>query len=105
MTSKITVLIADDHEFVCRGLSDILSELSEVQVVGSCRVSADIPRMVNLHQPLVLLLDMVWHSDQDMGIRVMKLVREISPNTRIIAMSNYPIALANAKKHGSDIVQ
>ena len=80
-----TVIIADDHEIVRRGLRGIL------ETEGSCRVVAEAAdglaaiQLVEQHRPAVLFLDL--HLPRLHGIEVLRQTRAASPPTRVIILS------------------
>lgn len=81
----ITVVIADDHEIVRRGLRSLL------EADGSCRVVADASdgltalQTVEKLKPALLVLDL--NMPRMHGLEVLKHVRANSPNTRVIVLS------------------
>lgn len=80
-----TVIIADDHEIVRRGLRSLL------EAEGSCRVVADVAdglaaaQAVDKHKPTLLILDL--NMPRLHGLEVLKHVRATSPHTRVIVLS------------------
>jgi DNA-binding NarL/FixJ family response regulator len=80
-----TVVIADDHEIVRRGLRSLL------EADGSCRVVADAAdgltavQIVDKLKPALLVLDL--NMPRMHGLEVLKHVRTSSPNTRVIVLS------------------
>ena len=80
-----TVIIADDHEIVRRGLRGIL------ETEGACRVLAEASdgltaaQLVEKHKPNVLVLDL--NMPRLHGIEVLRQARQTSPNTRVIVLS------------------
>lgn len=80
-----TVVIADDHEIVRRGLRTLL------EADGSCRVVADAAdgltalQTVEKIKPALLILDL--NMPRMHGLEVLKHVRAGSPNTRVIVLS------------------
>lgn len=80
-----TVIIADDHEIVRRGLRSLL------EADGTCRVVADAAdgltalQLVEKMKPALLVLDL--NMPRMHGLEVLKHVRANSPNTRVIVLS------------------
>ena len=80
-----TVVIADDHEIVRRGLRSLL------EADGSCKVVADASdgltalQTVEKLKPALLVLDL--NMPRMHGLEVLKHVRASSPNTRVIVLS------------------
>jgi DNA-binding NarL/FixJ family response regulator len=80
-----TVVIADDHEIVRRGLRSLL------EADGSCKVVADAAdgltavQTVDKLKPALLVLDL--NMPRMHGLEVLKHVRTSSPNTRVIVLS------------------
>ena len=80
-----TVVIADDHEIVRRGLRSLL------EADGSCKVVADAAdgltavQIVDKLKPALLILDL--NMPRMHGLEVLKHVRTSSPNTRVIVLS------------------
>jgi len=80
-----TVVIADDHEIVRRGLRSLL------EAEGSCRVVADVAdglaavQIVDKLKPALLILDL--NMPRMHGLEVLKHVRTSSPHTRVIVLS------------------
>jgi DNA-binding NarL/FixJ family response regulator len=80
-----TVVIADDHELVRRGLRSLL------EAMGSCRVLAEVAdglaaaQAVDKFKPGLLILDL--NMPRMHGLEVLKQVRTSSPQTRVIVLS------------------
>jgi DNA-binding NarL/FixJ family response regulator len=80
-----TVVIADDHELVRRGLHSLLES------VGSCTIVAEVAdglaaaQAVDKHKPALLILDL--NMPRMHGLEVLKQVRASSPQTRVIVLS------------------
>jgi len=80
-----SVIIADDHEIVRRGLRSLL------EAEGTCRVVADVAdgmaavQAVDKLKPALLILDL--NMPRMHGLEVLKHVRTSSPHTRVIVLS------------------
>lgn len=53
----IRVLLWDEDSFVLAGMQVILAEQPDIEVVGDARTADDVWRLVELHQPNVLVMD------------------------------------------------
>ena len=52
-----TVVIVDDHEVVALGLSSLLDDVDDIDVIGSATTSADAIKLVTQRRPDVVLMD------------------------------------------------
>ena len=57
-TATVTVVVADRHEVVRRGLAQMLSTFGGLTVVGTVESAADLQRVIDEGQPSVVLLDL-----------------------------------------------
>ena len=96
----ITVLVADDHEVIRRGV-EVLLESSHFRVVASAATVAQLVRLARKHQPDVVLLD-VRLGDED-GLDAIRRVRSAAPKTRSIVFSAFdnPTYVARAVAAGA----
>ena len=96
----ITVLIADDHEVIRRGV-EVLLESSHFRVIASAATVAQLVRLARKHQPDVVLLD-VRLGDED-GLDAIRRVRSAAPKTRSIVFSAFdnPTYVARAVAAGA----
>lgn len=81
----ITVLIADDHEVVRRGMAALLRTERDIQVVGEAENGIDALRLIERLQPLILLCDIRMP-----GLNGDEVAREVvrrSPRTRVVLVS------------------
>ena len=99
---KITIVVADDREFTVRGLRDIFEDdfANDMVVVGLARTPSETERAIIEFVPDILLLDMSWYRDDEMGFRLIERVKDLSPMTKVIAISNHLDLLEEAKKKG-----
>jgi two-component system, NarL family, nitrate/nitrite response regulator NarL len=81
----ITVLLADDHPIVLRGLQDLLSVETDVVLVGACQTGREAIRLIELRHPTVAVLDLRM---PDLGgLDVLRAVRARSLSTRVILLT------------------
>jgi len=87
-----TILLADDHAIVRRGLRTMLENEPGFSVVGETGGGLETIRMVGDLKPDVLVLDIMM--DDVSGIEVARQVTENSPRTAIVMLSMY-----SSKRH------
>ena len=80
-----TVILADDHEIVRRGLRGILEAEGSCRVVAEASDGLSAAQLVEKHKPNVLVLDL--NMPRLHGIEVLRQSRTTSPHTRVIVLS------------------
>lgn len=85
--SKTTILLADDHAIVRRGLRVILDSEEDLAVIGEVTNGLEVAESINRLQPDVLVLDIMMPGLN--GLEVTRNVGKCSPQTRIIILSAY----------------
>jgi DNA-binding NarL/FixJ family response regulator len=80
-----TVIIADDHEIVRRGLRGIIEAEGGCSVVAEASDGLSAAQLVEKHRPHVLVLDL--NMPRLHGIEVLRQTRQTSPQTRVIVLS------------------
>lgn len=58
MSSKIRVVLAEDHEAFLYGLKTFLKDSEDIEVVASAENGEDLLRIVKIHQPDVVVTDL-----------------------------------------------
>lgn len=98
--AEISVLIADDHEVVRRGLISLFAD-SVVSVCGEAATEDDAVRQARKLKPAVVLLD-VRFGDAD-GINVVRRIRAAAPATKVVMLSAFdnPTYVARAVAAGA----
>jgi DNA-binding NarL/FixJ family response regulator len=84
----IKVVLVDDHAILRRGLTQIISESEDMEVVGEADSSAAAMRLLREHPCNVLLLDITL-PDRN-GIETLKLVRKEFPKIQVLMLSMHP---------------
>ena len=82
-----TIVIADDHALFRQGLAALLREQSGWSVVGEAASGEEIVDLVAALKPHVAVVDVEMPGIG--GIEAAARIREISPGTRIVALSMY----------------
>lgn len=84
----IKVVIVDDHAILRRGLTQIIAESEDMEVVGEADSSAAAMRLLRERPCNVLLLD-VTLPDRN-GVETLKLVRKEFPKMQVLMLSMHP---------------
>ena len=84
----ISVLIADDHAIVRKGLVQIASESREIEMRGEASEYSSLMRLMKDNPCDVLVLDISMPGKN--GIDVLKIVHEQYPKTQVLILSMYP---------------
>ncbi len=88
MSSKIRVLIADDHAIIRQGLKQILSDTEDLEVVAEADGGVKALQVLRNTQCDVVLMD-VSMPDRN-GIDTLKLVRKEFPRLPVLILSMHP---------------
>jgi NarL family two-component system response regulator LiaR len=99
---KIRVLIADDLQPMLKGFQDILQFAADIEIVGMAASPEETVRMAGDLKPDVLMLDMVMDRyDLSKGAKVIRRVRDMSPQTRILVHTAYDNLIEEARRAGA----
>lgn len=83
----IRVIICDDQEIVCQGLSTILNNDPHIQVVGSANNGIEVLELVQKYQPDLVLMDLKM---PDMnGIQATQKIRNTYPQVKVLVLTTY----------------
>jgi two-component system invasion response regulator UvrY len=88
MSSKIRVLIADDHAIIRQGLKQILSDTEDLEVVAEADGGVKALQVLRNTQCDVVLMD-VSMPDRN-GIDTLKLVKKEFPRLPVLILSMHP---------------
>lgn len=83
----ITLVIADDHEMVRRGLRMTIAAEEDLQLLGEATTGREAIRLVGELQPQVVLLD-VQMPDLD-GVAAAKAIRQAHPATAVLMLTSF----------------
>jgi two-component system NarL family response regulator len=87
LASSIRILIVDDHPVVRAGLASMLGTQEELELVGSARSGEDALRMLDEHNPDVLLLDLRMPGMS--GVETLQALKAANRQVRVIILTNY----------------
>ncbi|HMT10720.1 MAG TPA: response regulator transcription factor, partial [Ignavibacteria bacterium] len=84
----INILIADDHSVVRRGIKQILSEESDMQVSGEAANSSEIFALLDQKQWDLLILDITMPGRS--GLDALIEIKQKKPDLRVLILSMHP---------------
>ena len=85
--TQTTILLADDHTIVRRGLRAMLEAEEDFAVIGEAASGLEVADQVDRLKPDVLVLDIMMPGLN--GLQVTRKVSQGSPRTRIVILSTY----------------
>lgn len=83
----ITIVIADDHEMVRRGLRMTIAAEEDLALLGEATTGQEAVRLVRERQPQVVLLD-VQMPDLD-GVAAAQAIRQAQPATAVVMLTSF----------------
>ncbi|MDS4022541.1 MAG: response regulator transcription factor [Candidatus Competibacter sp.] len=83
----IAVLLADDHVLFRQGLALLVREQADWEIVGEAGDGAEAVVLVEARRPQIVVLDVEMPGMN--GIEAARRIRQVSPETRIVALSMY----------------
>mgnify|MGYP001137491239 FL=1 len=86
-SSRIRVLVVDDHAMVRRGLAVFLMVFDDLEMTGEATGGKEAVKLCAELQPDVVLMDMLM-PDMD-GAAAIKLIRKQSPSIQVIALTSF----------------
>ncbi len=85
--TRIRVLIVDDHAVVRSGLSKFLLVSRDLELVGEAADGAEAIQLVALHQPDVVLMDLMMPGTD--GVTATRVIRQKYPQTQVVALTSF----------------
>src|ERR1700730_15536556 len=83
----ISIVLADRNELVRESIARMLTETPDFQIVGQTSTTEQLLQLVARTRPCVVVGDL---SEPELnGLEAAERIREISPTTRLIVLSNY----------------
>ena len=85
--TPIRVLIVDDHTIVREGLRTLLAEEAEIEVVGEAANGLEALGLVAMHQPQVVLMDLVMAGID--GIETTRRIRQMNSPCQVLVLTSF----------------
>lgn len=82
------VFIADDSMLILERLKVMISDLSEIEIIGESRTGIGAMQAIIKKNPDVMILDIKMPGAG--GIDVLKYIKNNNKNTKVIMLTNYP---------------
>ncbi len=82
------LLLVDDSKILLDELSQEISNIEVVEIVGQAQDEAEALELFQSKKPEVVILDI--YLKQGNGINILKILKEKKPSTIVIMLSNYP---------------
>jgi two-component system response regulator NreC len=97
----ISIILADDHPVVQRGMQAILEREPDFSILGVASNGLETVRLAERLKPDVLILDLMMPGLS--GLEALRILRERSPRTRIVILSMHSSSafIAQALKNGA----
>ncbi len=84
-TSRIRVLIADDHTMVRQGLTMLLQTQPDITVIGEASDGSEAIRMAHEFQPDIVVMDIAMPNVD--GLEATRAIKSSLPNVQILALT------------------
>ncbi|PYU16520.1 MAG: DNA-binding response regulator, partial [Acidobacteria bacterium] len=84
---KITVLIADDHTIVRRGLRSLLQTEKDIEVIGEAETGRQAVQLAVALKPDVILMDIAMPMLN--GLEATRQITRQAPSSRVLILSSY----------------
>lgn len=88
MSSKITVLLVDDHSLVRRGFRRMLEDEADLEVVGEAGTGEEAVKLARESHPQVVVMDCALPGMN--GLDATRQILEESPQTAVLMLSMHP---------------
>ena len=87
ISSKITILLVDDHEVVRQGLRAYLDAQPDFRVIGEASSGEEAVEAAMEYLPDVMLMDLVMSGMG--GVEATRKVKDATPRTQIVVLTSY----------------
>lgn len=84
---KATVLVVDDHALLRTGVSNIINQEPDLQVIAEAGNGVEAVAAFERHRPDVILLDLRMPVME--GVEAVRQIRELDPHAKVIVLTTY----------------
>jgi len=97
----ISIVLADDHPFVRRGMRNLLESERDFSVVGEASDGLETLRLLEHIQPKVLVLDLMMPGLS--GLEVLRIIHQRVPQIRVVVLSMHTSTafVVDGLRHGA----
>ena len=88
MSEKIKVLVVDDHAIIRKGITQLLRDTEDMEVVAEAQNGAEALQLIRDNPYSVVLLDISMPGEH--GIDVLIKIKDLKPNLPVLMLSMYP---------------
>jgi len=85
---RVTIAIADDSPVMREGLARLISDQCDLAVSGSAATGAELRALIARQPPQVLVMELMLRDDD--GLALIKDLRELAPELRIMVFTSQP---------------
>ena len=85
--AAIRLIICDDQAIVCEGLRAILTNIPEINVIGTANNGAQVLELIPAMKPDLILMDLKMPVMN--GIQATKLIKDRYPDVRVLVLTTY----------------
>jgi len=95
------LILADDHQFLLQGVSSVLAEMDDIEIVDTASNGFELMTKVANHRPDLVVLDLNMPGYD--GLECLQRIRGSYPTTKVLILTNYnqPQLLEEVKKGGA----
>jgi NarL family two-component system response regulator LiaR len=87
MSERITLILADDHAVVRKGLTAFLATATEIELLDVAGCGAEVVNAARNHAPDVVLLDL-FMPDQP-AVETVRQLKKVSPRSQIVVLTSH----------------
>lgn len=101
-TEKLSVIIADDHTLFINGLSMLLQNEPDIEIMNTAANGKEVLGLLHTHTPTLVLLDINMPGIN--GFEVLKRIKSYYPKIKVVMLSTYneQHLIEKAKATGAD---